>query len=84
MDATAGGWTANRRFVTGAVDVNVTRVRIHVAAAIEAGFESFQPKDAHGDFGVRKFRLRRVADDFARLENRARRFARTFRSTAFG
>ena len=59
-----------------AVDVNVARVRIHVAAAIEAGFETFQPQDARGDFCVRKFRLRRVADDFARFENRSRRFAR--------
>jgi hypothetical protein len=51
-------------------------VRIHVAAAIEAGFETFQPQDARGDFGVRKFRLRRVADDLARFENRSRWRAR--------
>ena len=59
-----------------AVNVNVAVVRIHFAAAIEARFETFEPQNARGDFAVRKFRLRRVTDDFARLENRSRRFAR--------
>ena len=73
MNAAARRGFADARLVRRAVDVNVTRVRVHAAAAIEAGFESFQPQDARGDFGVRKFRLRCVADGLARLENRSRR-----------
>ena len=65
-------WILVRR----AVDVNVARVRIHVAATVESRLQPFQPHNARGDFGVRKFRLRHVADDFARFENRSRRFTR--------
>ena len=80
MDATVRRGPADGFLICRAVDVNVARVRIHVDAAVEtfvqAGLETFQPQDARGDFGVRKFRLRRVADDPARFENRSRRFAR--------
>jgi len=80
MDAAARSRFANGFLVRRAVDVNVTRVRIHVGVAVEsfvqAGFKAFQPQNARGDLGVRKFRLRRVADDPARFENRSRRFAR--------
>ena len=43
MDAAAGSGFANARLICSAVDVDVALVRIHVAAAVEAGFESFQP-----------------------------------------
>ena len=80
MDAAVRRGLADGFLVRRAVDVDVTRVRIHVDAAVEslvqAGFETFEPQDACGDLGVRKFRLRRVADDLARFENRSRRFAR--------
>lgn len=80
MNAAAGSWFADGILVCRAVDVNVARVRIHVDAAIEsfvqAGFETFEPQDARGDFGVRQFRLRRVANGFARFENRSSPFAR--------
>src|SRR5471032_801044 len=80
MDATVRRRLADGFLVRRAVDVNVTRVRIHVDAAIEsfvqARFETFEPQDARGDLGVRKFRLRRVADDLARFENRSRPLAR--------
>src|SRR5580765_6463893 len=75
MNATAGSRLADGRLVCGAVNVNVTRVRVHVAAAIAAGFEAFQPHDARGDFGIGKFGLRGVTDDFAGFENRAGPFA---------
>src|SRR5581483_4274564 len=77
MNAAVRRRFADGILVRGAVNVNVTRMRIHVAAAIESVFKTFQPQNACGDFGVRKFRLRRVADDFARFENRSRPFART-------
>ncbi len=51
------------------MDVNITRVRIDIPAAVETGFEPVQPQNAIGDFGVRKFRLGRVADGLARFEN---------------
>ena len=54
MDAAAGSRAAQRRFVARAVNVNVTRMRIHVAATVEAGFQPFQPEDARGDDGVGK------------------------------
>ena len=54
MNAAAGSRLADAHLVRRAVDVNVARVRIHVAAAVEAGFESFQPQNARGDFGVRQ------------------------------
>ena len=76
MDAAVRRGLADGFLIRRAVDVNVARVRIHVAAAIEAGFETFQPQDARGDLGVRQFRLRRVADDPARFENRSRHDAR--------
>jgi len=72
MDAAARRGLANRRLVAGAVNVNVARMRIHVAAAVEAGFESFQPENARGDFGVRH-PLPSVADGLAALENRSHR-----------
>ena len=72
MDATARRGFANRRLVAGPVNVNVARVRIHVAATVEAGFESFQPENARGDFCVRH-PLPGVADWLAALENRSRR-----------
>lgn len=75
MDATAGRWLADARLVRRAVNVNVASARIHIATAVEARFETFQPENAAGDFGVRKFRLRGVADGFARFENRSRRCA---------
>ena len=76
MDAAVRRRLADGFLIRRAVDVNVARVRIHTAAAIKAGFETFQPQDARGDLGVRQFRLRRVADDLARFENRSRRLAR--------
>ena len=69
MDATARRGFANRRLVADAVEVNVAGMRIHVAATVEAGFESFQPQDAGGDFGFRH-PLPGVADWLAALENR--------------
>lgn len=47
------GRFADARLIRRAVDVNVTGVGIHVAAAVEAGFETFQPQNTRGDFGVR-------------------------------
>ena len=80
MDAAVRRGLADGFLVRRTVDVNVARVRIHIDPAIEsfvqAGFETFEPQDARGDLGVREFRLQRVADDFARFENRSRRFAR--------
>ena len=80
MDAAVRRGLADGFLVRRAVDVNVASVRIHVDVAVEtlvqAGFKAFEPQDARGDLGVRKFRLRRVADDLARFENRSRRFAR--------
>jgi len=77
MNAAVRCGLADRFLVRRAMDVNVARMRIHAAAAIETGFETFEPQDARGDFGVRKFRLRRVADDLARFENRSRPLARS-------
>ena len=77
MDAAVRRGLADGLLIRRAVDVNVTCVRIHAAAAIEAGFESFEPQDTRGDLGIRKFRLRRVADDLARFENRSGWFALT-------
>src|SRR5271154_585693 len=80
MNAAVRRGLANGFLVRRAVDVNVACARIHVDVAIEslvqAGFETFEPQDARGDLGVRKFRLRRVADDLARFENRSRHDAR--------
>src|SRR5271154_5749424 len=80
MNAAVRRGLADGFLVRRAVDVNVARVRIHVDLAVEslvqAGFETFEPQDARGDFGVGKFRLRCMADDFARSENCSRRFAR--------
>src|SRR6185437_16747185 len=76
VNAPAGTRFAYRGLVGGAVDVNIALVRIHIAAAIDAGFQAFEPQDARGDFGIGEFRLRDVADDFARLENSSGRFAR--------
>lgn len=75
MNAAAGSRFADARLVRRAVDVNVTLVGIHVPAAIESGFKPFQPQNARGDFGVGEFRLRRVADGLARLEDSSRRRA---------
>ena len=76
MDAAVRRGLADGFLVRRSVDVDVARVRIHIAAPIKAGFETFEPQDARGDLGVRKFRLRRVADGPARFEDRSRRFAR--------
>ena len=76
MDATVRRGPADGFLVRRAVNINVARARIHAAAAIEAGFESVQPQDARGDFGVREFRLRHLADDLARFENCSCRLAR--------
>jgi hypothetical protein len=71
MDAAVRRGLAEGFLIRRAMDVNVARVRIHVDVAIQslvqAGFETFEPQDARGDFGVREFRLRRVADDLARF-----------------
>ena len=72
MNAAARHGPANRRLVTGAMNVNAARMGIHVAAAVEAGFESFQPENARGDFCVRHS-LPGVAHGLATLENRSRR-----------
>ena len=74
MQPHEAGWPMDC-LVAGAVDVNIAVVRIHIAAVIETRLQPFQPQDARGDFGVGKFRLRRVADGFARFENGPRRFA---------
>ena len=50
MNAAVRRRTAQRRFVASAVNVNVTIMRIYIAAAIEAGFKSFEPQNARGDF----------------------------------
>ena len=72
MDATVRRGTANRRLVAGAVNVNVARMGIHVAATVEAGFESFQPENARGDFRVRH-PPPGIADWLTALENRSHR-----------
>ncbi len=61
----------NGRLIRRAVDVNITLMRIHIAPAVEARLKPLQPQYARGDFGVGPFRLRHVADDFARLKNRS-------------
>ena len=80
MNAAARSRFADGFLIRRAVDVNVARVRIHVDAAAESfvqtRLKTFQPQNARSDFGVRKFRLRRVPDNFARFENRSRPFAR--------
>ena len=56
MDAAVRCGLADGFLVHRAVDVNVACVRIYVDAAVEslvqAEFESFEPQDARGDFGV--------------------------------
>ena len=59
---------ADSRFIAGAVDVNITVMTVNVAAAIEAGLQSFQPENARGDGGV-GHSLPCVTDDFAAFEN---------------
>ena len=76
MDAAARHRPANRRLVAGAVNVNVARVRIDVAAAVEPRFESFQPQNARGDFCVRH-PLPGITDGLAPLEHRSHRPAAT-------
>src|SRR6185369_17793238 len=71
--------SARRRFpdaclVGGAVDINVTLMRIHLAALVETRFNPLQPQDAGGDFCVGEFGLRGMADDLAGFENRSRPF----------
>ena len=69
MDAAVRCGPAEGFLIRRAVDVNVTRVRVYVDLAVEtlvdAGLKAFEPQNTRGDFGVREFRLRRVADDFA-------------------
>ena len=65
MNAALRSRFADGFLIAGAVDVNVARVRIHVRALIKTRLQTFEPQDARGDFGVGKFRLRRVADDDA-------------------
>jgi hypothetical protein len=40
---------ADAGFVVGAVDVNVARIGIDIAARIDAGFQAAEPEDASGD-----------------------------------
>ena len=68
VNAPPGCGTAECSFIAGAMDVNVTRVRVHVAAAIETGFEALQPQDARGDLCV-GHALPREADRFPVLEH---------------
>jgi hypothetical protein len=72
MNAAAGSGPANAGLVGRAVNINVTRMRIHIATAIEARLQSIEPQDACGDLGIGKFRLRCMSDNFARFENRPR------------
>ena len=46
MDAAVGVRAPQRCFVAGAVDVNIARVRINVAAAVKARLQPFQPQNA--------------------------------------
>jgi len=77
VNTAVGSRFAGARLVRNSVDVNVTRVRIHIAALIQAWLKPFQPENARGDFGVGKLRLRRVADGFTRFEDSTRGRART-------
>ena len=52
--------------------INVPRMRIHIAATVEAGFEPFQPENARGDLRLRH-PLPGVTDGLPPLENRPRR-----------
>ena len=60
----------NGHLVARAMNVNVAGVRIHVAAAVEAGFESFQPQNARGDFGVRQIPAARCGRSVGGFEKR--------------
>ena len=53
MDAATGRGPADSGFVAGAVEVNVTCMRIDIAAAIEAGFQSVEPQNSRRDFRER-------------------------------
>ena len=65
MDAAVRIGPADAFLITRAVDVNVAVMRVHAAALVESRLQPREPQDARGDFGIRKFRLRRVADDLA-------------------
>src|ERR1051325_11758726 len=71
MDAAARGRSAERRLVARPMDVDVAVEGVHAAAAIDRGFQAFEPEDA-----VRNRRIRQtapgVADHFAAFEHSAR------------
>ena len=75
MDATMRGGTAQCRFIRESMDVNVAGVGIHVAAAIEARLQTFQPQDAMGD-GQTRCALPSQADGFAVAKHGADGMAR--------
>jgi hypothetical protein len=75
MDATERGRRAEGLLIAEAVDVNVARVRVHIATAIEAFLQSFEPQDARGD-GFQRQTVAQVADDFPAFEDSSRLAAR--------
>ena len=72
MNAADCSRLANARLVGGTMNVNITGVRVHVSTAIETGFESFEPQNARGDFGV-WHSLPGIANWPATFKNRSRR-----------
>ena len=72
VNAAARRRTADGRLVARAMNINVPRVRIHLAAAVEPGLKAFQPENARGDLGLRH-PLPGVTDGLPPLENRPRR-----------
>lgn len=52
VDAAVGGGASETGFVGETVDVDVATEGVHVSAAVEAGFETFEPEDPVGDGGV--------------------------------
>ena len=61
VDAACTLWLAQAIFVVGAMDIDVTIVRIDVAAEVYARLQAAQPEDAAGDeigllLGVGEFR----------------------------
>ena len=70
MDAALRIGLAQAGFVSNAVDVNVTLATIDLAARIETGLQSFQPKNSIGDQGCGvAFAI--MANGLASLEDRA-------------
>src|ERR1700743_3634989 len=72
VNAAAGRGLADSGLIASAVNINIARVRIHVAAAIESRLKAIQPKDARGDFCIGNA-FPCVADGLACFKHRPRR-----------